>query len=126
MKRSALLFCLVVLPSIAAAQIKIARPPTQIARPQIAIKDPSMYVFDHYTLNNRDFLMHYMDDFSGAAHSSEPFSGGIQGMGSDRFGNVYAAVWVGYSEPTYVMQMRKAGKFTGPLKRAMGVSTDTQ
>lgn len=126
MKRIPLLLLVAALPSVAAAQIKIARPPTQIARPQLAIKDPSMYVFDHYTLNNRDFLMHYMDDFAGAAHSSEPFTGGIQGMGSDRFGNVYAAVWVGPSAPTYVMQMRNSGRFTGPLKRAMSVATDTE
>src|SRR6476469_10777170 len=99
MKRSTLFLALAVLPSLAGAQIKIARPAPQIAKPPLAMKEPSMYIFDHYTLNNRDFLMHYMDDFAGAAHSSEPFTGGIQGMGSDRFGNVYAAVWVGPSAP---------------------------
>ena len=127
MMRRALLVVTMAVPFLASAQIKITRPTTSAARPiLLAIKDPSLYVFDHYTLNSRDFLMHYMDDFNGTAHSSEPFSAGIQGMGSDRFGNVYAAVWVGSSEPTYVMQMRKYGKFTGPLKRATAVATDMQ
>ncbi|HEX6575393.1 MAG TPA: NHL repeat-containing protein [Gemmatimonadaceae bacterium] len=115
------------LPASLAAQITTVKPPVQ--RPQLTalvVRDPSMYVFDRYKMNGQDFLMHYMDDFQGAAHSSEAFTGGIQGMGSDRLGNVYAAVYVGPSQPTYVMGMRKPIRFTGPLKRAMDVATDTQ
>lgn len=122
-----LLAVLAVVPSLASAQMTIGRPQTQIARPQmIAMREPALYVFDHYKVNGTDFLMHYMDDITGTAHSSEPFTGGIQGMASDRMGNVYAAVWVGPSEPTYVMHMKKVGRFTGPLKRATALTTDYQ
>lgn len=114
-----------VIPVAASAQITIARPPTNAAR-QMMVRDPALYVFDHYAVDGHNFLMHYMDDFTGKAHSTEQFTGGIQGMTSDKRGNVYAAVWVGSSEPTYIMQMRKAGRFTGPLKRATAVATDAQ
>jgi hypothetical protein len=123
-KLAALTAVLLLTPSLATSQI-IARPP-QIAKPLVvAIREPALYVFDDYVTNGSK-VMHYMDDLTGKAHSTEPFSGGIQGIASDKMGNVYAAIWVGPSEPTSVVQMRKSGRFTGPLKRATAVATDQQ
>ena len=125
--RNCMLLVLALIPSAAIAQVKVIRP-VQIERPTIAIpqREPSLYVFDRYTLNNRDYLLHYMDDFTGKAHSSEFLSNGIQGMAADKSGNVFAAVYVGPSEPTYIKQMRFPITFTGPLKRATAIATDTQ
>jgi len=124
MRSFALTAAALLLPSLAASQI-VTRP--QITRPitLAVVREPALYVFDDYVTNGSK-VMHYMDDFTGKAHSTEPFSGGIQGIASDRMGNVYAAVHVGPSQPTYVMQMRKSGQFTGPLKRATAVATDQQ
>ena len=121
-----LLAMLALAPAVSAAQITTIRRPDLIAVPIVPAREPSMYVFDRYTLNNKDYLLHYMDDFAGKAHSSEYLSNGIQGMAADRLGNVYAAVYVGSSEPTYVKKMRFPQKFTGPLQRATAVATDAR
>ena len=121
-----LLITLAIIPAVSTAQITTTIKRPDITKLAIPAREPSMYVFDRYTLNNKDYLLHYMDDFAGKAHSSEFLSNGIQGMAADRLGNVYAAVYVGDSEPTYVKKMRFPQKFTGPLKRATAVATDAQ
>ena len=121
-----LLIMLAVVPAVSAAQITTIKRPELLTQPLVATREPSMYVFDRYTLNNKDYLLHYMDDFAGKAHSSEFLSNGIQGMAGDRMGNAYVAVYVGDSEPTYVKRMRFPQKFTGPLKRATAVATDAK
>jgi sugar lactone lactonase YvrE len=122
LKLSPLAAVLLLTPALAASQV-ITRP--SIAKPLlVAMREPALYVFDDYVTDGKR-VMHYMDDITGKAHSTEPFSG-VQGMASDRNGNVYAAVWVGPSQPTYVMQMKKSGQFTGPLKRATALATDQQ
>ena len=121
-----LIALLAIVPAVSAAQITTIRRPELATKIALPAREPSMYVFDRYTLNNKDYLLHYMDDFAGKAHSSEFLSNGIQGMAADRLGNVYVAVSVGESEPTYVKKMRFPQKFTGPLKRATAVATDAQ
>ena len=116
-------------PAAAGAQILVAPPTTtRVQQPQlrVAIHDPSMYIYDEYRVDGVSYQMHYMDDLALAAYSHEAITGGLQGLASDRRGNVYGAVWVGPSEHSYVMQMRKSGKWEGPLKRATAVATDNQ
>jgi streptogramin lyase len=126
MKFTPLAAALLLTPSLASSQV-IARPPLIAKQPLVlAVREPALYVYEDYVTNGSR-LMHYVDDMTGKAHSSEPVpSGGIQSMASDRNGNVYAAVWVGPSQPSHVVQMKKSGRFTGPLKRATAVATDQQ
>lgn len=108
-----------------AAQIPVRQP--AIERPQLraVVREPALYVYDEYAYDGSTYAMHVMDDFTGAAHSRDPMAG-IQGVAADRRGNVYAAYWIGPSQPAAVIQLRQAGRFEGPLKRATAVATDAQ
>lgn len=128
--RARLLPCAAVLAAIGtvlplAAQITV-RPP-MVERPQMraVVREPAIYVYDEYAYDGSTYALHYMDNLTGAAHSRETMAG-VQGIASDRRGNVYAAIWVGPSQPSAIVQMRKAGRFEGPLKRATAVATDAQ
>lgn len=115
-------------PAAAGAQILVAPPTTRVQQPQlrVAIHDPSMYIYDEYRVDGVSYQMHLMDDFAMAGYSHEPMAAGLQGLASDRRGNVYGVVWVGSSAQPYLMQMRKSGKWEGPLKRPTAVATDNQ
>lgn len=107
-----------------AAQINVAR---RVERPSIpmVVREPALYVYDEFAWDGATYVMNTVDDVTGAHHVREPMPG-IQGLAADRRGNVYAAVWVGTSQPSAVVQMRHAGRFEGPLKRATAVATDAQ
>jgi streptogramin lyase len=107
-----------------AAQIT---PRPQVERPRITtvVREPALYVYDEYAWDGASRTMHTLDNFTGSGHVREPMPG-IQGIGADRRGNVYAAVWVGPSQHSSVVQIRRSGRFEGPLQRATAVATDAQ
>ncbi|MBV9774128.1 MAG: hypothetical protein JO040_09280, partial [Gemmatimonadetes bacterium] len=109
----------------ALAQITARQPAVERPQLRVVVREPALFVYDEYAYDGSTYAMHAMDDFTGAAHSRDPMSG-VQGIASDRRGNVYAAVWVGPSQPSSVVQLRKAGRFDGPFKRATAVATDAQ
>jgi len=122
----ALLF--VLMPVVASAQILVTPNPARVQQRQIRaeIHDPSMYIYDEYRSDGATYQMHSMDDFALGAYNREAMTDALQGLASDRRGNVYGVVWVGSSAHSYLMQMRKSGKWEGPLQRPTAVATDYQ
>ena len=91
----ALLF--VLMPVVASAQILVTPNPARVQQRQIRaeIHDPSMYIYDEYRSDGATYQMHSMDDFALGAYNREAMTDALQGLASDRRGNVYGVVWVG-------------------------------
>jgi streptogramin lyase len=104
---------------------QLIQKPTNIINSAVVVKEPAIYVYDEY-VDNGAYPMHLMEDFTGKNHMITERLSGVQGIGADNKGNVYEVVWVGLSQPPYIKEARKFGKFTGPLKRPTAIACDKQ
>ena len=108
----------------------------QIKRPtdkfRIAPVEPSLMVLDEYVFSDgsasRSYSLHTFSSFSDPQSMREA-TYGLQALAADRKGNVYGVNWVGDSRDPYLYvpsfhAVEDGQKWTGPLKRPMGVACD--
>jgi sugar lactone lactonase YvrE len=98
----------------------------------IAPVEPALMVLDEYVFtdgsSSRTYSLHTFSSF-GDPKSTREASYGLQALAADRKGRVYGVNWVGDSRDPYLYvpsfhAVEDGPKWTGPLKRPMGVACD--
>jgi streptogramin lyase len=119
--------------AFAAPQVRpIQRP--QVARPALELaRSARVYVYDQYVMpgDQESYRLGHFDDFDGKGWTQTAAMRAITSLWVDAKGREFFSYW--YGQTGSGIALCNAGfhnpsqtKFTGPLKRAMGIATDRQ